>query len=79
MQKGQQNSRIKSHHATGITRTSLHGQMQQAMSQGVPPSQKKVINLSLGDYHVGHFRQLFQPWRFGQPASNEDVLMLNAA
>lgn len=40
---------------------------------------KEVINLSLGDYHVGHFRQLFQPWRFGQPASNEDVLMLNAA
>lgn len=53
--------------------------MQQAESQGVTPSQKEVINLSLGDYHVGHFRQLFQPWRFGQPASNEDVLMLNAA
>lgn len=60
-------------------RTFLHRQMQQAESQGVPPSQKGVINLSLGDYHDGHFRQLFQPWRFGQPASNEDVLMLNAA
>lgn len=45
----------------------------------VPSAQKEVINLSLGDYHIGHFRQLFQPWRFGQPASNEDVLMLNAA
>lgn len=67
------------HLATGILETFLHGQMQQAENQGVSPSPKEVINLSLGDYHTGHFRQLFQPWRFGQPASNEDVLMLNAA
>lgn len=75
MQSGQQNSKKKAIMQPVLWRHFFTGKE----SEGVPPSQKEVINISLGDYRIGRFRQLFQPWRFRQPASNEDVLMLNAA
>lgn len=77
MQTGQRNYNKKA--TMQQVSQKLHRQIQKVKCQHVPATQKETINLSTGEYHVEHFRQLFQPWRFGQPASNEDVLMLNAA